>query len=144
MKPLAAALALCAFALPASAQQFAEANSGVIRWLDRLSGETGDVEIARGQAVTNGRLTIQLDACRYPSDNPAAEAEAFLTIVDSSRKDPVFSGWMLASSPALSALEHPRFDVWVLRCVVEGYKPPVAVEVEPSDAPNSDEEAFVE
>ena len=142
MKPFFAALALCVSALPVSAQQFAEANSGVIRWLDRLTGETGDVEIGQGQAVTNGRLTIQLDACRYPSDNPAAEAEAFLTIVDSSRKDPVFSGWMLASSPALSALEHPRFDVWVLRCVVEGYKPPVAQESEPTEAPSDD--AFVE
>ncbi|MGB0800115.1 MAG: DUF2155 domain-containing protein, partial [Planktomarina sp.] len=25
-------------------------------------------------------------------------------------------GWMVASSPALNALEHPRYDIWVLRC----------------------------
>ncbi|MCW8843320.1 MAG: DUF2155 domain-containing protein, partial [Rhodobacteraceae bacterium] len=34
---------------------------------------------------------------------------------------PLFQGWMIASSPALSALDHPRYDVWVLRC-----KTPVA------------------
>ena len=27
-----------------------------------------------------------------------------------------FSGWMFASSPALSAMEHPVYDVWVLDC----------------------------
>ncbi len=28
----------------------------------------------------------------------------------------VFSGWMFASSPALSALQHPVYDVWVIDC----------------------------
>jgi len=28
----------------------------------------------------------------------------------------VFSGWMFASSPGLSALEHPVYDVWVIEC----------------------------
>jgi hypothetical protein len=29
----------------------------------------------------------------------------------------LFTGWMFASSPALSALEHPVYDLWVLDCV---------------------------
>lgn len=123
MTRLALALAL-ALAAPAAAQDFAEAPSGVLRFLDKLTGQTGDLELARGQSATNGRLTIQLDACRYPADNPAGEAQAHLTIMDSSRTDPVFAGWMLSASPALSALDHPRYDVWVLRCIVPGYTPP--------------------
>lgn len=120
---------------PAAAQTFADAQGGVIRWLDKLTGATGDMELQRGQSATNGRLTIQLDACRYPEENPAAEAEAHLTILDSSRTAPVFTGWMLASSPGLSAMEHPRYDVWVLRCVVPGYAPP---ESAPDSAPAGD------
>jgi len=27
-----------------------------------------------------------------------------------------FSGWMFADSPALSALDHPRYDLWVINC----------------------------
>ncbi len=119
-----ALLALVLSAAPAFSQGFAEAPGGLIRWLDKLTGQTGDVELQRGQSATNGRLTIQLDACRYPEDNPVAEAEAHLTILDSTRDGPVFTGWMLASSPALSAMEHPRYDVWVLRCLVPGYEPP--------------------
>ena len=34
----------------------------------------------------------------------------------SERASHLFSGWMLASSPALNALEHPVYDVWVLDC----------------------------
>lgn len=139
MKRLFALTLGALLASPAMAQEFSDAQGGVIRWLDKLTGDTGDVDMARGQAVTNGRLTIQLDNCRYPTNNPAAEAEAFLTIVDSSKQEAIFSGWMLASSPAVSALQHPRFDVWVIRCMVEGYKPPVAVE-EPPTSDNSTEE----
>ncbi|MCB5409743.1 DUF2155 domain-containing protein [Pseudogemmobacter faecipullorum] len=123
-------------ATQAAAQSFSEAEGAVLRWLDTLTGRTGDLELSRGQAANNGRLTIQLDSCRYMADNPAAEAEAHLTILDSSREQPVFSGWMLASAPALSAMEHPRYDVWVLRCIVPGYKPP-----EVTDVPEENDEA---
>jgi hypothetical protein len=110
----------CAGLVLATAMQATEmvqAEAGVLRWIDRLTGESGDMELAQGQSATNGRLTILLDECRYPADNPAGDAEAHLTISDSMRDAPVFDGWMIASSPALSALDHPRYDVWVLSCV---------------------------
>jgi hypothetical protein len=43
----------------------------------------------------------------------------FLQIDEIQRgEDPkrLFSGWMFASSPALSALEHPVYDVWAVDC----------------------------
>ena len=36
----------------------------------------------------------------------------------------VFSGWMFSSSPALAALDHPVFDIWVIRCVDEYVREP--------------------
>ncbi len=114
-----AALVAALLATPAAAQEVAEARGAVLRWLDKLSGEVGDIDLSRGQSAERGRLTIQLDACRYPVADPASNAYAHLTILDSLRPEPVFSGWMIASSPALSALDHPRYDVWVLRCDIE-------------------------
>lgn len=111
------AAALIALPLPLAAQDFADSDAGVLRWLDKLTGETADIELSLGQAAESGRLTIRLDACRYPANNPASDAEAHLTILDEGVEQPVFDGWMVASSPALSALDHPRYDVWVLRCV---------------------------
>jgi hypothetical protein len=120
--------ALLLLAGPAAAQEFADAEAGILRWLDKLTGETADIELARGQEAVSGRLTIRLDACRYPADNPASDAQAHLTISDSGVSTPVFAGWMVASSPALSALDHARYDVWVLRCVT----PEMAPEADPA------------
>lgn len=111
------AIALLLAATPAAAQEVTAAPGGILRWLDKTTGETADIELSPGQGAVSGRLTIQMDECRYPTANPASDAYAHLTIMEQGRETPVFSGWMLASSPALSALEHPRYDVWVLRCL---------------------------
>lgn len=113
--PLGLALTL---ATPAAAQEQADAEGGSLRFLDKLTSETGDVTLTRGQVAQFGRLTVALDSCRYPVDNPAADATAHLTIMDGTTETPLFSGWMIASSPALSALDHPRYDVWVLSCIL--------------------------
>jgi hypothetical protein len=106
-------------AVPSGADTAIQAAGGVVRWLDKVSGETGDIDLSRGQSAQTGRLTIQLDDCRYPSEDSPSDAYAHLTVMDRLQKDPVFSGWMLADSPALSAMDHPRYDVWVLRCLTE-------------------------
>ncbi len=103
-------------------QDVTSALSGTLRWLDKISGITEDIEIAVGETQTHGRLAIKLDDCRYPVNDPASNAFAHLTIRDSLQEEPVFLGWMIATSPALSALDHARYDVWVLRC-----KTPAAV-----------------
>lgn len=109
-------VALMLLGAPAMAQEAAVAQGGTLRWLDKVTGQTGDVELSRGQSTTRGFLTIQLDECRYPAADPASDAFAHVTISDSRANEPAFSGWMIASSPALSALDHPRYDVWVLSC----------------------------
>ena len=93
-----------------------EAKGAQLRMLDKMSGVVSDYDVARGQTQAEGRLSVRLDDCRYPSDLPNAEAYAHLTITDAAAT--VFSGWMIASSPGLSALDHPRYDVWVLKCDV--------------------------
>lgn len=115
MRWLLAALMLVAS--PALAEEVESSPGGILRWLDKMTGETADIELSRGQAAVSGRLTILMDECRYPKDNPASNAYAHLTITEEGAGKPVFSGWMVAASPALSALEHPRYDVWVLRCI---------------------------
>jgi hypothetical protein len=126
MKTLALILAL--LAVPVAAQEsdpsapqgpeFTDSNGAELRFLDKLTSETGDVSLETGQSAKFGRLVVRLDSCRYPTGNPASDAEAHLTVVEETTQSEVFSGWMLASSPALSALDHPRYDVWVLSCVL--------------------------
>lgn len=95
-----------------------EAKGAMVRVLDRMTNQVTDFDLAPGQVQEEGRLSVRLDACRYPSDQPLGEAYAHLTILDKQQTDPIFKGWMIASSPGLNALDHPRYDVWVLHCDV--------------------------
>lgn len=132
---LSVALSLGALASPVMALEMAEAPGAILRVLDKLSGEIKDITLGRGQQVTTGRLTVFLDSCRSPADNTIAEAEAHLTIMDDTSSAPVFSGWMIASAPALSALDHPRYDVWVLRCDVPDLALPEVEDVPVEEVP---------
>jgi len=96
-----------------------EGTGAVLRGLDKVNAEVTDLEIASGAAARFGRLSVSLRECRYPTGNPAGDAYAFVTISDTSSGAQLFAGWMIASSPALDALEHPRYDIWVLRCTTE-------------------------
>ncbi|WP_068111999.1 DUF2155 domain-containing protein [Tropicimonas marinistellae] len=110
-------LLLLAVAPAAMAQQAtSSANGGVLRLLDKISGDTVDIRIGRGQTQLYGRLKITMGECRYPAQNPNSDAFGWLEIRDDSMEGPAFSGWMIASSPALNGLDHPRYDVWLLRC----------------------------
>lgn len=104
-------------ALPASAQQEASAGAGVvIRALDKLSGRIEDLELAVGATSRFERIEIDHAECRYPAGNPSGDAYALLRVRDLASDGVIFAGWMIASAPALSALDHARYDLWVLRC----------------------------
>lgn len=92
------------------------AQTALLRGLDRINGTAQDIVIAVSETVTYERLEVTLLACRYPRGDINSDAFAQLVISDVREEVPRFIGWMFASSPALSALDHPRYDVWVLSC----------------------------
>ena len=110
-----AAIALL-LASPAAAQQMARADGALLRGLDKVSGRTTDIPLQIGEAKRYGRLEVRLGECRFPAGDPSSDAFAQLTITDQSQNVTLFSGWMIASSPALSALDDARYDVWVISC----------------------------
>ena len=113
------ALACAALFTPAAAQEATVQGTGVVlRALDKMSGKTQDVELPANATARFERIEIDHAECRYPAGNPSGDAFALLRIRDTLRGgEDVFLGWMMASAPALSALDHPRYDVWVLRCM---------------------------
>ena len=94
-------------------------DTAVIQALDKVTARVTTLEAPIGRVVTFGTLEIIARHCdkRPPEETP--ESAAFLDIWDTRPDQPsesVFRGWMFASSPALNAMEHPVFDVWVLDC----------------------------
>ena len=114
MKRLALILSLVAGS--ASGQEVTNGPGVMLRGLDKIDGFHSDIEIRAGQSASFGQLNIELQSCRYPAGNPAGDAFAYLVIRENDAATPIYSGWMIASSPALNALDHARYDVWVMRC----------------------------
>lgn len=96
-------------------------NSAVLRGLDKITARVQTFDAPIDQAVRFGTLEITTHACKERPPEETPESAAFLDIQEikpdeAQTKAPVFSGWMFASSPSLSALEHPVYDVWVISC----------------------------
>jgi len=112
-------VAAVALGLPLSGEaqdQAANAEGAVLRALDKVNGLTADLELRSGDASAIFGLEIDLIECRFPTDNPTGDAYAYLQIRNEGSSEITFEGWMIASSPALNAMDHARYDVWVLRC----------------------------
>ncbi|NOR63586.1 MAG: DUF2155 domain-containing protein [Rhodobacteraceae bacterium] len=94
-------------------------TGAILRGLDRITGAVNNFSMAVGESLEFERLEVTLEACRYPVGDINADAYALLKIRDIRNVEPSFYGWMFASSPALSALDHSRYDIWVLTCETE-------------------------
>ena len=93
----------------------------VIRALDKITARVEEIDLPVGKNVQFGTLAIVARTCRVtlPEETPP-ESAAYLEVVEfkpgTTGGAPVFDGWMFASSPALSAMEHPVYDIWVTGC----------------------------
>ncbi|HEX5079515.1 MAG TPA: DUF2155 domain-containing protein [Geminicoccaceae bacterium] len=100
-----------------------ENRVAVLQGLDKVTARISEVRAPLDVPTTFGTLEIVARACRETPPTEPPESAAFLEIRElPPASDPdgprteLFSGWMFASSPAVSALEHPVYDVWVVDC----------------------------
>ncbi len=92
----------------------------VLQGLDKVTARISTFEAPLNQAVTFGTLSIHVRACHKTPPTEPPESTAFIEIeevISNADARLLFSGWMFASSPAVSALEHPVYDVWVVDCM---------------------------
>ena len=91
----------------------------IMQGLDKVTARVSTFQAPLGATVRFGTLEITVKSCdRTPPEDPP-ESAVFLEVMEKRPDEPVtelFRGWMFSSSPALSALEHPVYDVWVLEC----------------------------
>lgn len=116
---LVSALLLVAVFVGASPVQATPMGRVVLQGLDKVTARVSTIEARVGEVVRFGTLEIIARHCdkRPPEETP--ESAAFLDIWEIRPGEPassLFRGWMFASSPALNALEHPVYDIWVLDC----------------------------
>ncbi len=104
----------------------------VLQGLDKVTARVSALSAPIGVTVRFGTLEIVVRYCdkRPPEETP--ESAAFVDIWQARPGESavsLFRGWMFASSPALNALEHPVYDIWVLDCedVVEDAGAPLSL-----------------
>jgi len=119
----------------------------ILQGLDKTTARVSTIEAPIGGIARFGTLEIIARACKKKPPTEPPESAAFLEITDVRPDSPavrIFSGWMFASSPALSALEHPVYDVWVIDCRMgpspDAASPPSDVAPEsPPESPGASE-----
>lgn len=98
-------------------------NKVVIRILDKVTAVSKTYDLDIDKTVSFGSLRIRPKTCQKTPPIEEPESASFLQIwekMPSGADEWVFSGWMFASSPSLSAMEHPVYDVWVIDCQNQG------------------------
>jgi len=125
---------------PTQKRTYQQKDTVIVRALDKITGRSTDFEMKLGEPKVYGSLRIDLETCYQTPPEEPPESAAFLRITSATSKqvqtmaaprdlteeellaseaedaDIRFSGWMFASSPGLSALEHPVYDIWVIAC----------------------------
>jgi hypothetical protein len=103
---------------PAAAQRI-ENQTAVFATLDKVTARISKLEVPLNQTVVFGSLSVTARVCnsRPPDEQPKTTSfvEVEETMLDGQKKK-LFSGWMIAESPGLNAVEHPVFDVWLTDC----------------------------
>ena len=94
-------------------------DTAILRGMDKITGRVMQIEMPIGVTIHYGTLELVVRTCRKRPPEETPEAAAFLDISEVRNNEPAvnyFRGWMFASSPALSAMEHPIYDIWLLDC----------------------------
>jgi hypothetical protein len=122
------------------AQAAIEGDTVVLQGLDKVTARVWSFDVRIGDTVRFGTLEIQPRFCeRTPPEEPP-ESKAFMDIYEvreGEERSDLFHGWMFASSPALNALEHPVYDVWLLDCKTTETAPPPADATGAPDGPET-------
>ncbi len=91
----------------------------VLQGLNKITARISTFEAPIGQEVGFGSLVIVARVCHKTPPEEPPENTVFLEIAEQRPDEaaiPLFSGWMFSSAPAISAMEHAVYDVWVKDC----------------------------
>jgi hypothetical protein len=110
----------------AGAASAEDAETVVFEALDKETARISTFEAQVGETVSYQSLRITVRRCQVSAPEELPEDAAFVEVreVPVRRRDGetptepqlLFSGWMFSSNPALSALDHAIYDIWVKDC----------------------------
>jgi len=98
----------------------------IVEAIDKITAESMRFEVEVGGRPVRFQRTLIFTAraCEVSApDEQVADAVAYLEVslqprgvIQVSEPRQIFRGWMFASSPAVSGLQHPIYDAWIVGC----------------------------
>ena len=119
-------LALLGLGAPAVAQPIANPVA-TFAGLDKITGRITRFDVYIDETVLFGALEITPRACYNRPPTETQRVSAFLEVDQRSLtgvSKRIFTGWMFADSPALNAVDHAIYDVWLIECKTSTDVPP--------------------
>ncbi len=105
--------------------------------LDKITGRITQFDVYIDETVQFGALQITPRACYTRPPTEAQRTSVFVEVDQVSLKGQVtrvFTGWMFADSPALNAIDHAVYDIWLMDCKQSSDVPPPDKAAAPADA----------
>lgn len=96
-------------------------NYAKVQILNKNTAKTQDQKIAIGTSFKYGNIIITPHKCWQAPLTKKPDSKILLEVDEINLKDDneinnIFLGWMIASSPSISGLEHPIYDITALNC----------------------------
>ena len=101
--------------------------------LDKITGTITRFEAGIDEVRRFGSLDVRARVCNTRALTEQPKTTAFVEVEEvllEGGTKRVFTGWMLAESPGLNAVEHPVYDVWLTGCL-DPNAPAIAQETSP-------------
>ena len=88
------------------------------RLLDKISNKLIDKTISVEDLDEIETLSIRVYACFSEPPTEISEDYVLVDIIDNFQdlEKIIYRGWMISSSPEVTTLEHPIYDLWLLGC----------------------------
>ena len=112
-KIISCLLVLCG--LTGGADAYVNRQNAVMRVMNKDAGKVTEINIPVGSEVQFEKLYINIRTCQQSDPFQAEDFFAFVEITELN-KGQIFGNWMQRNEPAKNPLQHPDYDVWLVRC----------------------------
>ncbi|MBO5739891.1 MAG: DUF2155 domain-containing protein [Alphaproteobacteria bacterium] len=113
MKKIILSWLLCA--LPVVADAYVNRNVAVVKIMNKDAGKVQQVTIPVNQELQFEKIFINVRSCKQTDPFQPEDFFAFFEISERD-KGRVFGGWMSRNEPGQNPLQHPDYDVWLVKC----------------------------
>tara|TARA_B100001123_G_scaffold423893_1_gene534610 strand:- start:47 stop:424 length:378 start_codon:yes stop_codon:yes gene_type:complete len=96
-------------------------NFATFKLLDKITNKVSQKEIEVNSIVNWDSLNIQIYSCYSTPPEEIPEDYVLLEVKDMLTKNNqyLYRGWMISSSPDVTSIEHPIYDLWLVDCKID-------------------------